>query len=44
MFFVAPRFFSKITFSKNSFEITISAKDPDRAAQNVGSDLDPNFC
>ena len=39
-------FFSKLTFSKNSFSITIrvaNSLDPDKALHLVGPDLDPNY-
>ena len=44
-FFVVCLFFSKLTFSKNSFRNTIrmsNSLDPDRARHFVGPDLGPN--
>ena len=43
--FVVCRFFSKSTFSKNSFRDTIrvaNSLDPDQARHFVGPDLGPN--
>ena len=44
-FYVVCRFFSKSTFSKNSFRNTIRVSnglDPDQDRRSVGPDLGPN--
>ena len=44
-FLLSKDFFSKLTFSKNSFRDTIrvsNSLDPDQARYFVGPDLDPN--